>query len=329
MMEKLKDMCDRIDISDRGLTTVTMELDFDSLIPKTDELTDEEIEQITQIEERQRNGQGTDKIPMEIFNGLLEYFLFQKDYRSVLWITLQANTGLRYIDVCKLRRIDLLNEHNKFRDSILRVEQKTGKKRRIFLNDAIKAATLLYLWDNPQIKPLDLLITAGKNAKFKGYEMETYIDTDGKEKAKRVNGKYVYKLDKDGNRIPKPLSREQACSVLRDALINGLGISIKNDGRTKNNENAYLKLASHSLRKTYADVMLKEYIKIYGGNEIMAREAAMEQLQYDFNHSSRQMSYFYTKEQEDIKRTVNNNMNIGLNILKPHFEREMTRHINL
>lgn len=325
MLEKLMDVCDHIDISDRGSTTVTMDLDFDSLIPETDVLTDEEIEQIAQIEERQRNGQGTDKIPMEIFNGLLEYFIYNKDYRSVLWLTLQANTGLRYIDVCSLRRIDLLNEHNKFRDSILRVEQKTGKKRRIFLNDAIKVATLLYLWKNPQIKPLDLLITADKDAKFKGYEMETYIDINGKEKALRVNGKYVYKLDKNGNRIPKPLSRSQACKVLRDALINGLGISIKNDGRTKNNEDAYLKLASHSLRKTYADVMLREYLKIYGGNEIMAREAAMEQLQYDFNHSSRQMSYFYTKEQEDIKRTVNQNMNIGLEILKPYFEEELTR----
>ena len=327
MLKKLKGVCDHIDISGWNSDSLEEEFDFDSLIPETEGLSSDELEQIAQVEEKQRRGQGTDKIPMEIFNGLLEHFLYKHDYRSVLWLTLQANTGLRYIDVVKLRRIDLMNENNKFRDSVLRIEQKTGKKRRIFLNKAIKMATLMYLWENPEIKPLDLLITAGKNARYKGYELETYIDCDGKERAVRVNGKYVYKLDEHGNKVPKPLSRSQACTILRNALVCGLGISIKNDKRTKNNEDAYLKLASHSLRKTYADVMLREYLKIYGGNEIMAREAAMEQLQYDFNHSSKQMSYFYTKEQEDIKRTVNENMNIGLEILKPYFEEATIQHL--
>ena len=103
--------CNKVDITPRIIQDV---IDFNELIPKTD-LTDAEIADVIAVEEKQITEQGTDKMPSEIFNGLLNYFLENGDYRSAFWVTLQANTGLRYKDVVKFRKIDLINEHNTFR----------------------------------------------------------------------------------------------------------------------------------------------------------------------------------------------------------------------
>ena len=299
--------------------------DFNALIPETSELTEDEIRAVNEFEDAQSAGQGTDAMPLIIFNKLLTYFLDKKDYRSALWIILQANTGLRYVDISHYKRIDLINEFGNFRDSILETERKTGKKRVNFINDAIKMAALLYLWQNPDIKPMDYLLVAGANAKRKGYEIETYIGSDGKEHCLKNGSHYVYKLDANGNKIPKPLSRAQACSIMRDALIKGLGLNIRNDQRTKKNETAYLYLASHSLRKAYAAAVIKEYISMFDKDIAYAQTAAMEQLQYDLNHSSRAMTYHYTSDYVTTKEKINMKMNLGADVLRPYFETELAK----
>ena len=294
--------CQVYDISKR---TEVEELDFDSLIPESDELTDAELEAVAAAEKKQKAGQGTDAMPMEIFNGLLKYFLNKKDFRSVLWIVLQANTGLRYVDISCFRKIDLLNEHNKFRESILETERKTGKKRTNFINDAIKMAALMYLWDNPHIKPLDYLITPLKNARRKGYI-----------------------TDENGNKIVKPLSRQQASLVMRNALVDGLKVAIKNDSRTKESGDAYLKLATHSLRKAYSAAVINQYVNMFDSDLAYAHAAAAEQLQYDLNHSSRAMTYHYIGDYVETKRKINMAMNLGIEVLRSYFEEEKRKYLS-
>lgn len=313
--------CEIIDISQRA-----MQFDFNALVPDTDNLTTEELKSIIETEDKQQERQGDDTIPMELFNKLLKYFLDKRDYRSAFWIVLQCNTGLRYSDVSKFRRIDLLDKNNKFRESILEPEQKTGKKRINFINDAIKMITLIYLWNVPSIKPLDLMITANPNASNKGYEKETYINSKGRKRCVKINGDFVYKLDKYGNKIPTPLSRDRASVIMRDALIDGLGISIRNDKRTKDNSDAYLKLASHSFRKAYAQAVIEQFVKLFNSDIAYAHAAAMEQLQYDLNHSSRKMTYHYIGDYAETKKKTNMNMNLGADILLPYFIEEKEKH---
>lgn len=314
--------CNIIDISNRNKYNGTG-FDFNSLLPKSEQLSKHELEEIENIEKQQITGQGDDCIPLEILNKLLNYFLEKRDFRSVLWITLQANTGLRYVDVSKLRKIDLINNNDMFRESVFDIEQKTGKKRTNFINNSIKMATLLYLWDNPQIQALDYLIVADKKASYKGYEKETYINKEGKIRAVRRNGKYVYKTDAYGNKIPKPLSLSRTSEIMRDALINGLGVSIKNDKRTCKNSDSCLKLASHSLRKAYASAVVDYFIKQFDSDKEYAHAAAMEQLQYDLNHSSRRMTYHYIGDYVETKRKINMSMNLGIEVIQPFFENEV------
>lgn len=320
MLEQLK--CQHFDIS--ANQKLKEPFDFDILVPDIDQLTVEEEQAIAEAESKLKERQGFDCMPMEILNGLLKYFLDKRDFRSVFWIVLQANTGLRYSDVIKYRRIDLLNEHNKFRESILEQERKTGKQRVNFINDVIKMATLMLLWENPSIKPLDLLISAQYNpkARNKGWLKETYIDEKGKKRCLRVNGKFVYVLDENGNRIPEALKRNRSAEIMRDALIEGLGISIKNDGRTSTNDSAYLKLATHSLRKAYSAGVVNQFVQLFDSNLAYAHAAAMEQLQYDLNHSSRAMTYHYIGDYIETKRKINMRMNLGIEILKPYFDIE-------
>lgn len=324
MLENLKETCKVIDISQRQQSENSFDFDFDSLIPDVEQLTPEEEQAITEAESKLKERQGFDCMPIGILNELLRYFLDRRDFRSVFWIVLQANTGLRYSDVIKYRRIDLLNEHNKFRESILEQERKTGKQRVNFINDAIKMATLMLLWENPSIKPLDLMISSEYNEKAhnKGYAKETYINAEGKKRCLRVNGKYVYKLNEKGNKIPTALGRSRSCTIMRDAMVEGLGICLKNDGRTKNNDGAYLKLASHSIRKAYSAGVVEQFEKMFDSNEAYAHAAAMEQLQYDLNHSSRAMTYHYIGDYAETKRKTNMAMNLGIEILRPYFEIE-------
>lgn len=307
-----QELCNVIDISKR-------EYDFNAFIPSShDNLSEQELAEIERVEAAQRAGQGDDELPVGIFNDLLKYFLDNHDYRSALWVTLQANTGLRYVDISKFRKIELINENNLFRESILDSEQKTGKKRINFINDAIKMATLLYLWDNPETKSLDYLIVADKNAPNRGYKKETYIDSRGNKRVKRENGKYIYVLDSNGNKIVEPLSIQCANEIIKKALVDGLGIAIKNSQE----KGGYLKIATHSLRKTYSAAVVDYYTRQFDTDKEYAHAAAMEQLQYDLNHSSRKMTYHYIGDYVETKRSINMSMNLGIDVLKPVFDVE-------
>lgn len=323
MLNQLVQSCNIIEVNRKNLEGSS--IDFNALIPKTDDLTEEEYEEVMAVAEKQKHSQGMDKLPMEIYNSMLEYCLKKRDFRTVLWLVIMANTGLRYSDSVKFRRIDLIDENNRIRESILRTEQKTGKQRVIFVNDAIKMALLMHLW-NGNFRPLDLLITS--EGKFKGYEMETYVDEYGHTKALRKNGKYVYKLDEHGRRIPKPLSHSRSQTILKDILVNALGVNIKNVKSCKDKDDALLQICTHSLRKCYSDTMIKKFSEIYDGYDACVKAAAMQQLRYDLNHSNVAMGYHYVKDYEETKKEINKRMNLGIEVLGKYFEAEKTKYLH-
>lgn len=323
MLNQLVQGCNIIEINRKNLEG--SKIDFNSLIPQTDDLTEEEVEKVLEVSEKQRDSQGMDSIPIEVYNAMLAYCLDHRDFRTALWLVIMANTGLRYKDSVKFRRIDFIDENNRIRNSILRTEQKTGKQRVIFINDAMKMALLMHLW-NGDYKPLDYLIVA--EGKFKGYEMETYIDEYGRTKVVRKNGKYVYRLDENGNKIPKPLSISQSTVILKKLMVNALGINIKNERSCRNKDDALLKICTHSLRKCYSDAVIKTFSEIYDGQEAYTKAAAMEQLRYDLNHSSVAMGYHYVKDYEKTKKEINLRMNLGIEVLEKYFEAEKTKYLH-
>ena len=305
--------CHVIDISNLEMSA---DYDFDSLIPETE---CDDAEQLAHFAAKQRHSQGMDVLPLDLYNQMLENCLSRADYRSAFWLTAMSNFGLRHSDVVSLRRIDLIDENNRLRNQVLLQEKKTSKQRVVFVNKAVKMALLMHLWHS-DIKPTDYLITASGNRK--GYELETYIDADGKEKAVRIKGKYVYKTDDKGNKISKPLSRSMSEKIMKHIIIDNLNVALKNDSRCKNDPDCIGSICTHSIRKLYGWAITEAFVNNFDSTTVYARAAALSFLSQDYGHSSESMTLHYSKDFENQKREIVMNMNLGLSVLEKYFAKE-------
>lgn len=302
--------CNVIDISP------TERIDFNAFVPEAEPC---DYDVMMSYAEKQKESQGMDVLPIDLYYQMLENCLIRKDYRSTFFLTAMANFGLRHSDVVKLRRIDLVDEHNRIREKVLIQEKKTSKQRILFVNNAVKMALLLLL-NNSNISPTDYLISS--NGRRKGYETETYIDADGKEKKLRINGKYVYKKDENGNLIPKPLSRSQSENIIKDIIIENLGYALKNDKRCKDDPECIGKICTHSLRKLYGWAVTEAFINQFDSDIAYAHAAALSFLSQDYGHSSESMTLHYSKDFEALKQKINLNMNLGADVLEKYFKLE-------
>lgn len=306
----LAEKCNVIDISP------TERIDFNSFVPQAEPC---DYNAMMEYAERQKESQGMDVLPLELFYEMLENCLMRRDFRSTFFLVAMANFGLRHSDVVKLRRIDLIDEHNRIRDKVLIQEKKTSKQRIVFINDAVKMA-LLMLLNNSNISPTDYLISSNGNRK--GYELETYVDQNGKTKTLRINGKYVFRLDENGNRIAKPLSRSQSENIMKRIIIENLGYSLKNDKRCKDDPDCIGKICTHSIRKLYGWAVTEAFINQFDSDVAYAHAAALSFLSQDYGHSSTTMTLHYSKDFDDLKRQINLSMNLGGEILTRYFNKE-------
>lgn len=308
--------CNVYDISNRNIITVDDDMDFDSLLPRVDGNIDYDAEELNEYQQKQKHTQGMDVLPLDLFKAMLHHCLFRKDFRTAFWLTAQANTGLRYSDIIKLRRADFVETNGteeKIRKQILIQEKKTDKQRIIYINKAIKETLLMLLW-NKDIKPMHYLITS--DSRNKGYETEKYIDSTGHEKTLRKNGRIVYKLDEQGNKIPKPLSRKASEEVMKKTISEIL----MSDDCGKYN--------THSLRKLYGKAITESFVNSYKSEEMNARSAAMHFLSQDYGHSSEAMTTRYSKDFDEMKHDIVMNMNLGLDVIEPFFQEEMINYLS-
>ena len=285
--------------------------DFSLLIPQTIlPTTEKELAEIINIEDNMADSEGMDAMSEPIFNGVIETLLEKGKTRDVLMFTLQANFGIRHSDLIKLKLINLIDADGKFRDKVNWCEQKTSKTRTLYINDAVKAATIIYLRNHTDKKLTDFLFTAeGRN---KGYKKVTYTDDNGKIKPLKINGKFVYEHDENGELIPEPTRRDQAENCLKDTLIS-MGIKLKNDRRCVDGE---YKLNTHSNRKLYAMKFGEVAQGMKNNGQLNADADIMTLVQFDLRHTSIQTTMRYNKSFEKVKEVVCNNMNLGLSVLE-------------
>lgn len=312
----IQNNCNVYDISNRNIITIDDDMDFDSLLPRVDGNIDYDTEELNEYQQKQKHTQGMDVLPLDLFKAMLHHCLFRKDFRTAFWLTAQANTGLRYSDIIKLRRADFVETNGteeKIRKQILIQEKKTDKQRIIYVNKAIKETLLMLLW-NKDISPMHYLITS--DSRNKGYETEKYIDSTGHEKTLRKNGRIVYKLDENGNKIPKPLSRKASEEVMKKTISE----SLMSDDCGKYN--------THSLRKLYGKAITESFVNSYKSEEMNARSAAMHFLSQDYGHSSEAMTTRYSKDFDEMKHDIVMNMNLGLDVIEPFFQEEMINYLS-
>ena len=286
--------------------------DFDELIPETS-ISSDEVELVKELEKHRAEKIGMDVLPEEVFNQILETCFQQgnyKGFRDALFFVTQANWGVRASDARIIKRIDFLNENNKFRESCLFSEIKTGKPRTMYINDAIKMCVLMVIWSK-QFQSLDYLLI-GSNYKKK-------IDT-ATGKVIKKDGHILYEYDCLGNKISEPLSYPQIRKILSDKLVDDLHIQLKNH---KNCENGKVKYATHSLRKLYSCKVEQMFQELYGDMG-QAHTAAMQFLNWNLNHSSLITTSRYCGDFETMKKTIDMKLNLGYKVIKKYYliERE-------
>lgn len=321
-MQPVKNECVKYDISDKDNFDLT-NLNFDELVPDS-EVDTEDLKEFEHLVKEQKETQGMDILPYDLYRQILRSSLERRDFRAVFWITAMANFGVRYSDVASLKRLHLIDENNKIRQAVLRQEKKTKKQRQLFINDAVRMALLMHIW-NGDFKPTDYLIVPKKGC---GYKKEWYINDKGIKKAKKINGDFVYVLDEHGRKIPEPLSVDNAGRMMKKIITDGIGVAISNDPRFKGDKNAIGKICTHSLRKMYGKGIMDYYINNFNADVAYAHSAALSFLSLDYGHSSLGMTLHYSKDFEETKKEIVSNMNLGIEELTPFFYEERKKYLS-
>lgn len=79
---------------------------------------------------------------------LIEKFLIQlrgKNYRDWILAKFQLNTGLRISDVVRINTSDIFTETMRYKDYLVIKEKKTGKEKKIKLNEELRKAIKDYV----------------------------------------------------------------------------------------------------------------------------------------------------------------------------------------
>lgn len=75
-------------------------------------------------------------------------YLNRKDSKYGLLFKFGLNTGLRISDILPLKVKDIFNNNGEFRDYLVLIEKKTGKEKKIKLNDALRKTIKAYVKNN-------------------------------------------------------------------------------------------------------------------------------------------------------------------------------------
>lgn len=290
---------------------------LNALIPHIDlDTNSDEYAEIEELDRALEDIPGMEALPEETFNQVLESCFKQGSYagfRNALYFTVQANWGIRVSDARMIKYIDFINVNGKFREYCLLSELKTDKSRQMFINEAVMKCVLMVIW-NGDFEPLDYLIRASGN--LKNYRKA--IDPCTK-KVIRKNGKYVYELDKNGDKIPEPLTTKSIREIMTEKLVDDLGIQLK---RHKRCTGGKFKYATHSLRKLYSEKVEAAFYE-----KGRTHTEAMKFLQWDLRHDSPLTTTRYCRANAKIKKEIVMEMNLGLDVINKYFELEKAKYL--
>ena len=111
------------------------------------------------------------------------------------------------------------------------------------------------------------------------------------------------------------MSDSAAENIVKDGLI-GIGIHTEN-GKLRNSiVNCDLKLNTHSLRKTFANIFYETGCKLSNNGKLEINPTMLKVLQEKFMHTNLSTTGHYNNTMETAFRTICLNMNIGLDVLE-------------
>ena len=133
----------------------------------------------------------------------------EKKFKIAFLTIIGINVGLRISDILNLKHKDMQN------DSILLIEQKTGKRREIRINDIIKKSYKVYCNKLGQINSDDFLFISQKGGVFTSRQVNRLLQSIFTTKAKNISshslrktfGRRVWQNDGESERALIMLSK--------------------------------------------------------------------------------------------------------------------------
>lgn len=319
---------------------------LDEPIPQMIAKNDAERNYCDRIAEKQRKTPGMDKIELEMFDELIRYYIKRGQYRNVLYLVLQANYGMRFSDVVRLRWCHLLNADGTIKESftLLNGELKTGKQNIYYNNSATKYIIKIYLSRTSGISIYDYLFTSNSNNNGNWLTLE---ETEAKElygndikrlqkklkseksteKVEQINAK-IEELKREMSEyrsestdkhklIQQPLTHEAALTEILKKGLRAIGVKPLNCLKS-DLPNADIKLGTHSFRKCFGEYFYETGFKLKerGVEEVQILDSTILKLLQDkYMHSSSSTTRAYNNVERKAFKTICLQLNIGFDAL--------------
>ncbi|WP_234122660.1 tyrosine-type recombinase/integrase [Clostridium hydrogenum] len=134
----------------------------------------------------------------------LYYYLNGKDPKYGLILKFGLNTGLRISDILPIKVSDIFNEHWEYRYYLILNEKKTGKLKKIKLNNALKKAISAYVKQQVLSQEAYLFYSrkGGHLKRIQAYKVlkeaanVCYVENFGTHSLRKTWGYWTYKASK-------------------------------------------------------------------------------------------------------------------------------------
>lgn len=233
----------------------------------------------------------------EYINAVIEKFMTttglygSHGYKAVLFI-FGINTGFRCGDILTFRVRDVVNDEGEIIDGLVLTEQKTGKNRTVYFNEAVKTALAWHI-DRWNLN-LDSYLFECRHSGA-DYLDEFIYDKDGNVTGMSLTKEKYYMVgDKQYQRNPAPVKRRTASDWIKDTAEE-LGIP----GH----------YTSHCMRKTFAHFIGVDWTDEY--NSLAVQKA----LGHSYAETTTQ---FYLTVDEAALKERWLSLNLGLEEFKKH-----------
>lgn len=211
-------------------------------------------------------------------NKLISHLLYTHQYRDAMLFVVGFNFGIRVSDLRKVRFRDVLKMNNsevQFKESFVISEQKTGKKKEVYINDTVKRIISIYL----------------SNTKRKNLSLDDYLFTS------ESNNQQVSFDIKSGKYLTEPLDPRSINRIIK-----------KHTGTVNINGN----MSSHTLRKTCGfHISIQEKSKLTANTNFRN----LMHLMKFYNHSNILTTLDYIGFTGEEIKHIYENLNLGLDAI--------------
>lgn len=221
----------------------------------------------------------------DIINAAVRTWMEEERYSRVSYFVFGINSGLRYGDIVSLRVKDVSDRHGKIVDGFMLIENKSGARRSVYFNDAMKEV-LAFIIKFKGLSEDDFIFSADGNRRK--YFSSFVYNEDGDIIDVTTTGE---KYDENGNlRKRAPITNKTANDWYHE-LSKRFGA----DGH----------IVSHSARKTFTYFISKSGVVDTADDIALASQC--------LSHSSVSITMnYYCNVTESTKKKASDALNLGL-----------------